>query len=183
MKDAIWHWGTTERDRELSFACDRYVPEPRYMAYRGIDIQAPAGVVFRWLCQLRVAPYSYDMIDNYGRRSPQEWIPGLQRLYVGQRFMRMFELVEFERDRQLTLNMGRRPPWLWGYIACTYLLVPGDDSGSCRLLCKVTVHREPGIHGKWRLVTKTMEAIMMRRQFLNFKQLAEATPDSGHADG
>jgi hypothetical protein len=173
-KDTLWNWGTNEQDREMSFEGDRLVREPHNMYYRGIDIQAPAGVVFRWLCQLRVAPYSYDWVDNYGRRSPRELIPGLERLSPGQRMLSIFELVEFEPDRQLIINIRPSRRWFWGDVACTYRLVE-HDSRSCRLLVKVTTHRVPGILGKMRRSIKWGELLMMRRQLLNFKQLAEKT--------
>jgi hypothetical protein len=175
--DTVWNWGTNERDRELSFECDRYVPEPHNMYYRGVDVQAPADVVFRWLCQLRVAPYSHDWIDNFGRRSPRELIPGLERLAPGQRMLTIFKLVEFEPNSEMTLNIGSAP-WFWGPVACTYRLVP-HDAHSCRLLAKVTTHRRPGIVGKLLRSIKWGELIMMRRQLLNFKQLAEATAREG----
>ena len=52
--------------------------------------------------------FSYDWIDNFGRQSPRELVPGLERLAVGQRVMSIFRLVEFERDVHLTLATVRR---------------------------------------------------------------------------
>src|SRR6185369_11959475 len=88
-------WGSTAAERAMSLPCDRYLDPPEQVLHRALDVDAPADVVFRWLCQLRVAPYSYDWIDNFGRTSPRTLTPGLERLAVGQTCMTMFELVEF----------------------------------------------------------------------------------------
>jgi hypothetical protein len=63
-------WGVSKQEQALPFPCDAHLSEPDDVYFRGVDIQAPEASVFRWLCQLRVAPYSYDWIDNLGRRSP-----------------------------------------------------------------------------------------------------------------
>ena len=68
---AVYTWGSTPGERDDAFACDRLVPHADDILFRAVDVAAPAAVVFRWLCQLRVAPYSYDKLDNGGRRSPQ----------------------------------------------------------------------------------------------------------------
>src|ERR1043165_6990385 len=83
-------WGTTAAERALPFPCDRWVTQADEPLFRGVDVDAPAPVLFRWLCQLRVAPYSYDWIDNFGRRSPRELVPGLDALAVGQPVMTFF---------------------------------------------------------------------------------------------
>ncbi|MGH7858974.1 MAG: hypothetical protein ACREQY_16735, partial [Candidatus Binatia bacterium] len=56
-------WGVTSAETVLSFPCDRLLPGEGEVWFRAIDVSAPAEVLFRWLCQLRVAPYSYDWID------------------------------------------------------------------------------------------------------------------------
>jgi hypothetical protein len=118
----------------MSFPCDRHLPGADAAYFRAVDVDAPPGTVFRWLCQLRAAPYSYDWVDNRGRRSPPRLIPGLDQLQVGQQVMTIFELVEFEPDRHLTVSM-RRARHLFGEVAGTYMALPISESRS-RLLVK-----------------------------------------------
>ena len=173
--DAARTWGSTAEDRARPFACDRHLTGEADAWFRAVDVDAPAPVVFRWLCQLRVAPYSYDWIDNFGRRSPRTLTPGLERLRVGQRVMSIFELVEFEPDRQLTLVL-RGAHWAFGRIAVTYAVVPRDERAS-RLVVKVLV--QPPARGAvarlWRAAGPWLDLVMMRKQLLTLKALAEVS--------
>ena len=87
------------------------------MLLRAIEVDAPAETLFRWLCQLRVAPYSYDWIDNRGRRSPRTLTPGVEHLEPGQRFISIFRLAEFEPGRSITV-VHNGP--LFGRVVGTY---------------------------------------------------------------
>jgi hypothetical protein len=76
-------WGATADERHRPLPCDDHLPEHDQVLLRAVDTQAPPATVFRWLCQLRVAPYSYDWLDNWGRRSPRELTAGLENLEPG----------------------------------------------------------------------------------------------------
>jgi hypothetical protein len=172
-------WGTEAQERELTYPCDRFIPQHEAALYRGVTIAAPARIVFRWLCQMRVAPYSYDWIDNGGRQSPQALTPGLENLVVGQDVMRIFTLVDFEPDRQLTLRLKPRSSAsrTFGDIAVSYVVVPGA-ANSCRLLVKLIASYPQGAKGSFmRALLPWGDLIMMRRQLLNLKQLAESQND------
>jgi hypothetical protein len=168
-------WGIEPAEKALPFACDRLAGSFDAELYRGVTIHAPAAAVFRWLCQLRAAPYSYDWIDNWGRRSPRRLLPGLENLEIGQTVMTIFDLVDFEKDRHLTIRIkpdsfARK---LFGDVAGTYLIAPRDHD-ACRLLAKLRVQYPRGPVG-WlmRGVLPPGDLIMMRRQLLNLKELAE----------
>jgi len=174
-------WGTTPEERRLVFPCDGLIHEPDDALYRGVTVNAPEVTVFRWLCQMRAAPYSYDWIDNGRRQSPRELTAGFENLAIGQDFMRIFRLISFEKDRHLTLrlNANTSASKTFGDVVVSYALVPiaGDRSvPSCRLLAKLIVKHTSGLYGRvMRSVLPWGDLIMMRRQLLNFKRLAEQT--------
>jgi hypothetical protein len=158
----------------MDFACDRYVPTPHNVFHRGIDVDAPPEIVFRWLCQLRAAPYSYDWIDNLGRQSPRQLTPGMEHLDVGQKFVTIFYLAEYETNEQLTLHIAEGK-WkaLFGDVACTYVLVPSDADGT-RIVVRVVAQMRRGKLAAFRRKTFPWgELLMLRRQLLNLKELAE----------
>lgn len=166
-------WGVTPAERSLEFPCDRCVDRPDEAWYRGIDVLAPVALVYRWLCQLRVAPYSYDVIDNFGRRSPRRLTSGLEQLAVGQQMMRAFTLVAFERDVHVTAQATRARPLL-GDTAVTYLVRPGAGE-TTRLLVKLVFHY-PGpraLRPALRTFLPLADTVMMHRQLANLKRLAE----------
>jgi hypothetical protein len=139
---------------------------------RAVGVDAPPAVVFRWLCQLRVAPYSYDLIDNGGRRSPRELTPGVDVLELGQTFVRVFRLADFEPGRSVTIawSGARRP---FGDLAITYAALP--EGAGTRLLMRVRWRHTGGgpVGWIWRAALPSLDLVMARRQLLNLKALAE----------
>lgn len=166
-------WGSTAAERAAPFPCDELIADPDRPLFRAVDVEAPAAVTFRWLCQLRAAPYSYDKLDNLSRRSPQELTPGLERLEVGQRVQTIFRLAAFEPGRSLTMVHSGR---LFGRIACTYRSEPAGGGRSRIVVKLVPAAPRPGLLGPlMQVVLPPGDLVMMRRQLLNLKGLAERT--------
>lgn len=140
----VTEWGSTAAERAAPYPCDRLLPQPQATLFRAVGVEAPADVSFRWLCQLRVAPYSYDLLDNLGRRSPQELTPGLERLEVGQRVMTIFRLAEFEPGQSLTIvSRGRLAE-----VVCTYAVEPCGERES-RIVLKILARPPQPRRGTW----------------------------------
>lgn len=167
-------WGSTEAERALAYGCDRHLPDPDAHLFRAVDVDARASLVYRWLCQLKVAPYSYDLLDNFGRRSPRQRDPANEQLAVGARMMRIFRLVELEPGRELTMIIdGTRS---FGEVALTYRVTPRPDGGS-RLVAKLRVRRRR--RSAMRLLLPVGDFIMMRKQLRTLKALAEREQRQG----
>jgi hypothetical protein len=155
-------WNTTPYEHHLPRRADALVPDAALRLSRAVDVAAPPEHVFRWLCQLRVAPYSYDVLDNAGRESPQELTPGLDDLVPGQRFMTIFRLADVVDRRELTLEHDGA----LGHVAATYA-VAGDG----RLLLVIAWDAPLALGPALALG----DLVMARRQLLNLKRLAERT--------
>ena len=175
LRSLVDHWGTTAAERARSYPCDDHFGGGEQAAlYRGISIAARPAVVYRWLCQMRIAPYSYDWIDNLGRRSPRTLTRGLERLAVGQPVMLIFRVRSFRKDEHLTLKLSRRRPFQRvGALYVSYVVEPEGSNGT-RLLVKLAASPPRGVALKllWRALAWG-DLVMMRKQLLTFKQLAE----------
>jgi hypothetical protein len=168
-------WGATDDDLRRPLPCDDLFPDADVVVHRAVDVGAPPDLVFRWLCQLRAAPYSYDLIDNLGRRSPQRLTPGLDRLVVGQPAMRLFHVASFDRPEELSLvHRG-----VFGRVAVSYAVTATDGGSHLYLRIRWTPPRLPL---PARLTSEAMglgDLIMARRQLLNLKRLAERDAREG----
>ena len=162
-------WGSSAAERAAEYPCDGLIERP-HVVFRAIDIDAPSEIVFRWLCQMRVAPYSYDWIDNFGRKSPRHLIAGLDQLETGQRFVAIFRLADFEAGRSITLDSNSA---LFGRAALTYRVDPVDEHRS-RLVVKLAFAGRCGLHDRvLSLFLPAGDIAMMRKQLLTFMALAE----------
>jgi len=157
-------WGVSENETSRSYPCDDFVASPTMQAWRGVRVEAPAEAVWPWVAQVRLAPYSYDWLDNRGRRSPRDLV-GLPEPQVGDNFTtaggrELGRIVSVDPGKQLTGTiMG---------AFMSYVLVP-QERDVTRLLLKVVMRTT-----RWAALGLSVgDLIMARRQLLNLKQLAE----------
>jgi hypothetical protein len=167
-------WGVSESETLRSYPCDDFVASPTLQAWRGVRVEAPAEAVWPWVAQVRLAPYSYDWIDNRGRRSPRDLV-GLREPEVGDHFTtaggrELGRIVSVDPGRQLTGTiMG---------AFMSYVLVPQQQDAT-RLLLKVVMRTT-----RWAAPGLSVgDLIMARRQLLNLKRLAERHQHEATASG
>ncbi|BCJ48119.1 hypothetical protein GCM10010168_24790 [Actinoplanes ianthinogenes] len=157
-------WGVTDSEVARRYPCDALVADPVLQAWRGVRVEAPAERVWAWLRQVRLAPYSYDWVDNLGRRSPRSLV-ALPEPRVGDPFT---STGGWPQGRVLAVEPGRHLTARIMGAVMSYVVEPQPD-GSTRLLLKVVMRGN-------RLVAAGVcvgDLVMARRQLLNFKRLAE----------
>jgi hypothetical protein len=138
---------------------------------RAVSVRAPAALTWRWLCQVAVAPYSCDWIDNRGCRSPDTLTPGAGRLEPGQTMAVVFRLTSYDQGHQWTALTSPRGRRMFGPVAITYAAEP-DGAGS-RIVCRLAVAARGPLARVRAHALAWGDLVMMRRQLLNLKALAE----------
>ncbi len=172
------HWGATQDEIDGPVVGDHLVPDAGLTATRSIDLGSPPESVFPWLKQIgfgRAGWYSYDWIDNLGRRSARRIHPEWQEVESGDRIPG--GPIDFEAAivDEPTAFVLRLPPtgWLLRRIDFTLAFELRPTETGTRLVTRVrsSIHLPLG-----RLVERWLlgpgDGIMVRRQLLN---LAERT--------
>lgn len=166
-----WCWGASATEVADDYPCAGLAPAPYESMWRAVDVAAPAAVTYRWLRQLKVAPYSYDLIDNLGRRSPRTLTPGLRDIAVGDRLM-VFRVVAVEPGREFTGVTFALAERLFGPVAATYRVTPVGARRS-RLVVRLDLCTR-GLAGRLRARPLAWgDLVMMRKELLTLKRLAE----------
>jgi hypothetical protein len=171
MTDLPMVWGATADEVARPYPADTLLDGPVLLATRAVGVDAPTSTVYRWLCQVAVAPYSYDWLDNLGRRSPRRLTPGADDLHVG-KVMTVFAVTGFEPGHSWSGVMAPRARRVFGPVAITYAAEP-DGGSSSRIVCRLAVP-DGGLLSRTRAKALAWgDLVMMRKQLLTFKDLAE----------
>ncbi|MCY4727454.1 hypothetical protein NYO98_14295 [Nocardioides sp. STR2] len=161
-------WGVTEAEVRRPYGCDAFVTAPTLQAWRGVTVDAAPATVWARLRQLRLAPYSYDLVDNLGRRSPRD-LRDLPDPRVGDPFTRA---LGRDQGRVVALDPGRELTATIMGAHLSYAVLPRDRD--VRLVLKVVARTS-----RWLAPALSVgDLVMARRQLLTLKELAESDQQS-----
>jgi len=158
-------WGVTDEEVRRRYGCDDLVPDPTLEAWRGVSVHAGAETVWARVRQVRIAPYSYDLVDNLGRRSPRE-LRDVPEPRVGDPFTHALGRAQ---GRVVAVDAGRELTAAIVGAHLSYAVLPAVGAGPTRLVLKVVARTSPWLAP----VLSVGDLVMARRQLLNLKRLAE----------
>ena len=143
---------------------------------RCIEINAKASDIFVWLKQLRIAPYSYDFIDNRCRKSPDYIVENLPPLKANTHYLLAFHILEFEENSFVVCRFCEpiNPPVNLYMKELFFEYRIGEQGKKTKLWCKIKGHFNNDIFSKgFFFIFSVVNKIMMARQLKNIKKLSE----------
>jgi hypothetical protein len=175
------HWNASVDEIASVMPGDELIDAPQLNATRSITIAAPPEHVFPWIRQMgfgRAGWYSYDLIDNLGRRSATRIHPEWQNVNSGDRVPGGpidFTAVTVDEPRVVVLALGR-PNAGSARVAFTlaYRLDSIDDTSATRLVTRVRSRIDlPAGRLAARYVLGPSDGFMLRKQLANLRRRAE----------
>ena len=170
-------WGATDEEIARQMPGDDIVSDPTFNATRAVTIHAPPEEIYPWIVQMglsRAGWYSYDLLDNLGRRSAERIIPELQDIQAG-------DLIPMSPDGKQGLFVAdfEVSKWmLWwdkdGDVSWAWGVFPGEEAGS-RLVTRIRIKYRwllPVII--FNLLIEFLDIVMMRKCMLGIKRRAES---------
>lgn len=183
-----WHlrWGATNDELARTMPGDEIVTHPVFNATRAVTVNAQPEDIWPWIVQIgfyRGGWYTYDLLDNPGRRSAERIVLELQHIAVG-------DLIPMGPGKSIGIWVKQFVPkqWMvwWGKKAeqtsWTWVLDPMPE-GTTRLITRVRAPlswREPA-SAAMLVMLELADFPMMRKCLLGIKRRAEALASgSGH---
>ncbi|MFA1542692.1 hypothetical protein [Actinomadura monticuli] len=192
VRPRLLRWGATREEASTSYPGDDLIQGATAQSTMAVSLPAPPEEVWPWLVQMgceRAGWYSWDLLDNRGRRSSGEIVPEWQDVTVGTRLPAVpsgalyfvVELLDPARTlvlrSDLELPSGRpfdpRGPVPEAYTdgIWAFHLRPLPDGGT-RLIVRTRGRGEPAAADRLmaRLFGEPAHFIMQHRQFRNLRR-------------
>jgi hypothetical protein len=182
---ADWQIRATAAEQIKPLAGDDLIRDPIGAVNHAITIRRSPHDVWPWLAQMgsgRAGWYSYDFIDNGGRRSAERILPEFQHVTVGTVFPALpgakdvFVVAQCEPERSLVLAWrlpDGRYQTTWAFV------LEQPQPNQTRLIVRGRVasgYRPYGLP-QWvaLLIGRPAHFIMQRKQLLSIRRRSEAT--------
>ena len=172
-------WGATDSEVRSAVAGDELCADAGVIATRCITVNAPPREVFPWLRQMgfgRAGWYSYDILDNLGRRSATRVHPEWQDIVSGSTVPGgpvSFEAVMVDEPTTFVLRtpVGTTPESRLCFVLAFELREVPDGT---RLVSRVRIRvNVPGGRLIERLLLGPGDGVMVRKQLLTLKKRVE----------
>jgi hypothetical protein len=158
---------------------DDRIPQPAGSQTHAITVRCSPSGVWPWLAQMgagRAGWYSYDFLDNGGRKSADRLLPEFQNVSVGTLFPGLpgavdgFFVLDSERGHFLVLGANaqdKQQTATWSFV------LQENGAGQTRLITRARVNAGYGFHGLPLGIVKLIHCIMQRKQLLEIARRAE----------
>ena len=189
-------WGMTPEAASFDYPGDEHVPAPKWQWTHGIEIEAPAAIVWSWVAQIgggRAGFYSYQWLENLvgcdvhnADRIHPEW-----QMHVGDTLqlhpkVPALRIVEVEEGRW-AVALGGRVAGDPDQLATTWLFyVESLSPRRSRFISRFRMgysgrsKRARRLYGPY--VTEAIGFVMDRRMLLGVKERAEQTAQESLRD-
>lgn len=182
VRPRLLRWGATDDEVNEPFPGADLIPGGTRGATMAVTIDAPPSQVWPWLLQMgyrRGGWYSWDWLDNFGRRCADRVYPEWQNVRVGDFLAgpgasdleRAWEVAALEPERFLGLRArpGKNSDSLWGFR------LKELPEGKTRLIVSGYWNMQPRWlqHAISILFLEWAHWIMQVRQFQNLKRRVE----------
>ena len=175
------YWGATPEEIQSPVVGDDLCPSATLIATRSITISAPPQDVFPWIRQMgfgRAGWYSYDWLDNLGRKSATSIHDEWQTVEAGDKVPSgpiSFTAAIVEAPRHFVLeikSLGKKSPKL--HFTLAYEL--RDDPHGTRLVTRMRSRISVPLGSLFeKLILGPGDGLMLRRQLLTISQNASKT--------
>jgi hypothetical protein len=174
-------WGATAEEIDSPVVGDDLCSDATLVATRSITISAPPQNVFPWIRQMgfgRAGWYSYDWLDNLGRKSATTIHDEWQTVEAGDKIPSgpiSFTAAIVEAPRHFVLeitSLGKKSPKL--HFTLAYEL--RDDPKGTRLVTRMRSRCSFPFGSLFeKLILGPGDGFMLRRQLLNIKKNASSS--------